>query len=188
MPFSEKTKLEIKNKAAFRCCRCQNIGIDAHHIIPENEGGSDDIDNGAPLCQNCHDQFGDNPKKRKEIRQMRDRWYKQCEEIYSSSKNWVTQNWEVLNNMNTKLEKIQRGQEDITELKAMLKSISDQLIKDITPQTASMTASAIVNSTNAVKLGPKTYSNFYCSNCNTRIGLLTGLDVCPNCKTKINQY
>ena len=63
MPFSEKVKLEVKRKAAFRCCRCQAIGIDVHHIIPESEGGSDDIDNATPLCQNQHDQFGDNPKK-----------------------------------------------------------------------------------------------------------------------------
>jgi len=67
MPFSEKVKLEVKERSAFRCCRCQNISIDIHHIIPENNGGSDEIDNAAPLCQNCHSQFGDNPSKRKEI-------------------------------------------------------------------------------------------------------------------------
>ena len=39
MPFSEKIKREVKQKAAFRCCRYQNIGIDIHHIIPERDGG-----------------------------------------------------------------------------------------------------------------------------------------------------
>ena len=83
MPFSEKTKLEVKRKAAFACCRCRNIGVDVHHIIPEKDGGLDDVENAAPLCQNCHDQFGDNPSKRREITQMRDWWYETCNRMYS---------------------------------------------------------------------------------------------------------
>ena len=84
MPFDEKTKLKVKEKAFFRCCRCQSIGIDVHHIIPEKDQGTSDFDNAAPLCQNCHAQFGDNPSKRKEIKQMRDFWYKMCEKMYSN--------------------------------------------------------------------------------------------------------
>src|SRR5437016_1760860 len=42
---------------------------------PQAQGGSDDIDNAAPLCQNCHARFGANPEKRTEIRLMRDWWY-----------------------------------------------------------------------------------------------------------------
>src|SRR5262245_33993057 len=75
MPFSESLKVQVKKMAAFRCCRCHDIGVDIHHIIPQAHGGTDDIDNAAPLCQNCHDRFGANPEKRKEIRQMRDWWY-----------------------------------------------------------------------------------------------------------------
>ena len=82
MPFSEALKLTVKRKAAFRCCRCHEIGIDIHHIVPEAEGGPDDIDNAAPLCQNCHARFGANPEKQKEIRQMRDFWYEVVEERY----------------------------------------------------------------------------------------------------------
>jgi len=45
-------------------------------------GGSDDIDNAAPLCQNCHARFGANPEKRTEIRQMREFWYDVVKEKY----------------------------------------------------------------------------------------------------------
>jgi HNH endonuclease len=82
MPFSPALKDQVKRMAAFRCCRCQEIGIDIHHILPQAKGGSDDIDNAAPLCQNCHDRFGANPEKRKEIRQMREFWYDVVKEKY----------------------------------------------------------------------------------------------------------
>jgi 5-methylcytosine-specific restriction endonuclease McrA len=72
MSFSEKTKIEVKEKAAFRCCRCQSVSVQVHHIIPEEAGGADTIDNAAPLCPSCHNAFGGNPEKRKEIKQMRD--------------------------------------------------------------------------------------------------------------------
>ncbi|VAX29211.1 hypothetical protein MNBD_IGNAVI01-328 [hydrothermal vent metagenome] len=75
MPFSEKTKLEVKEKADFRCCICHKLEVEIHHIIPQSEGGPDDIDNAAPLCPSCHETYGDNPKKRKFIRQARDAWY-----------------------------------------------------------------------------------------------------------------
>jgi HNH endonuclease len=68
MPFSEGLKLQVRKMAAFRCCRCHEIGVDIHHIIPQAQGGTDDIDNAAPLCQNCHNRFGANAEKRKQIR------------------------------------------------------------------------------------------------------------------------
>lgn len=69
--------------AAFRCCRCQRVGVQAHHIIPSENGGPDTMDNAAPLCPNCHVDFGDNPLKRKEITQMRDWWYAKVIEIFA---------------------------------------------------------------------------------------------------------
>src|SRR5437016_3298747 len=82
MPFSEAIKLDVRRKAAFRCCRCHDIGVEVHHILPEESGGTDDEDNAAPLCPNCHDKFGANPVKRKEIRQMRDWWFEVVAEKY----------------------------------------------------------------------------------------------------------
>ena len=75
MAFSEKTKMEAKRRAAFRCVICQKPFVEIHHIIPQHVGGSDELSNAAPLCAGCHDLYGDNPSKRKQIREMRDFWY-----------------------------------------------------------------------------------------------------------------
>jgi hypothetical protein len=139
MPFSEQTKLEVKQKAAFRCCRCQSIGVDVHHIIPEKDGGLDDISNAAPLCPSCHDYFGDNPSKRKEITQMRDWWYSRIDKI------WLSTGVEsvTLSQIDAKVSNIQN--QDISELKSLLKVISDTLISNMTPATATVTTSGIIN-------------------------------------------
>jgi len=185
MAFSEKIKLEVKQRAAFKCCRCQNIGIDVHHIIQVRDGGSDEISNAAPLCQNCHDQFGANPEKRKEITQMRDWWYGTCEKLYSNK----LVDEAILKKIDDKLESIQQSQSGMPELKEMLKEVSDKSIDEITPETARITATGIINTstaTSAIKLGDRVYANFQCSNCNTWIGLLIGSDKCPNCAAKIS--
>lgn len=142
MSFSEKIKKEVKEKSAFRCCRCQDIGIDIHHIVPEKDGGNDDFSNAAPLCQNCHDQFGDNESKRKEIIQMRDWWYGQCEKLYSK------QDTTLFSLIDKKLEEIKNGQAaGVDELKEVLKKISDKAINNISAKTANTAASAIINGT-----------------------------------------
>ncbi|MBL7198401.1 MAG: HNH endonuclease [Candidatus Omnitrophica bacterium] len=146
MPFSEKIKKQVKENAAFKCCRCQSIGIEAHHIIPEGQGGPNTLDNAAPLCPTCHDWFGDNPKKQKEIKHMRDWWYKQCKKIYSKK--------EVVSfsKIDSKLEKIKNGQsQGINELKEILKNMSNKAIDSISATTASATASTIVNSMNIAR-------------------------------------
>ena len=79
MRFSEKVKIEAKKQAGFRCVICQEPFVEVHHIIPQKEGGEDTINNAAPLCSRCHDLYGDNPSKRKQIRQMRDHWYEVME-------------------------------------------------------------------------------------------------------------
>ena len=76
MAFSESLKLKIRKKAAFRCCMDQMMPVEIHHIIPQSENGSDEEENAAPLCPNCHTLFGGNPELRKKIREMRDNWYK----------------------------------------------------------------------------------------------------------------
>jgi hypothetical protein len=85
MTFSEKTKLLAKQKSAFRCCLCHKPFVEIHHIIPQAEGGSDKLDNAAPLCSSCHDLYGGNPEKRKIIGQMRDHWWsvmeKRCKKL-----------------------------------------------------------------------------------------------------------
>ena len=78
MPFSDEVKLEVKRRAHFRCCKCQEGPIEVHHIIPEGKGGPDTFENAAPLCPSCHGWFGDNPLLKKTITEMRDWWYSQC--------------------------------------------------------------------------------------------------------------
>jgi HNH endonuclease len=74
--FPEPIRNEVRRRSAFRCCRCQKISVEVHHIIPSAEGGPDTLENAAPLCPSCHSDFGANPVKRKEIREMRDWWYR----------------------------------------------------------------------------------------------------------------
>lgn len=78
MSFSEKLKTKVRERANFQCCRCQEIGVEIHHIVPKSKGGLDTEENAAPLCPNCHSKYGNNPDKRKEIREMRDSWYAKC--------------------------------------------------------------------------------------------------------------
>ncbi len=81
MAFSEKVKLEARRKSNFRCCICENLfSGEVHHIIPESDEGPDTLDNAVLLCPNCHDSYGGNPEKRKQIKQKRDHWWELMEE------------------------------------------------------------------------------------------------------------
>ncbi|WP_242835357.1 HNH endonuclease signature motif containing protein [Desulfitobacterium sp. PCE1] len=60
-------------------CICREPFVEIHHIIPQEEGGPDTLDNAAPLCSSCHDLYGGNPYKRKQIKQMRDYWFELVE-------------------------------------------------------------------------------------------------------------
>lgn len=38
-------------------CLCKKpcgVNIEVHHLVPENQGGTDDLDNAIPLCFDCH--------------------------------------------------------------------------------------------------------------------------------------
>ena len=122
MPFSEALKLQVKKMAAFQCCRCREIGVDIHHIIPQAQGGTDDIDNAAPLCQNCHDKFGANPEKRKEIRQMRNWWYDVVKEKYYRDQSQFEK-------LNETILKSQRTQESTN--KAEIDNLRKEFIEEI---------------------------------------------------------
>ncbi len=78
MAFSENVKLDAKRRANFSCVICKEPFVEVHHIIPQSERGEDTIENAAPLCASCHDRYGGNPDKRKQIRQMRDWWWEIC--------------------------------------------------------------------------------------------------------------
>jgi hypothetical protein len=84
MSFAEALKSKVRKKAHLSCCLCKAIGVEVHHIIPQEEGGPDTEDNAAPLCPSCHETYGANPQKRKFIREARDLWYEICEKRYAS--------------------------------------------------------------------------------------------------------
>lgn len=87
MAFSEKTKNKVKRKSCFRCVICHKPFVEIHHIIPLSEGGSNRIDNAAPLCASCHDLYGGNTEKRKQIREMKDHWFDLMEKRYNGQIN-----------------------------------------------------------------------------------------------------
>ena len=107
MPFSEELKLSVRKRAAFRCCVCQKIPVEVHHIIPQEYGGSDEDDNAAPLCPTCHTIHGGNPDWRKKITEMRDYWYLVASVLYP------TPNSIISNQLNQAL--IDRSAMDIKE-------------------------------------------------------------------------
>jgi len=65
------------------CLKQCGTNMEAAHIISEKEGGSDDADNGIPVCFDCHQEIGsyndDHPKGNKfrpeELKARRDRLY-----------------------------------------------------------------------------------------------------------------
>jgi hypothetical protein len=88
--FSETTKQRVKRRADFTCCWCEDRRqkVEVHHIIPQAEGGSDDEDNAAPLCSNCHTLYGGNPDLRKEIESRRNHWYEICARRLNLQYSW----------------------------------------------------------------------------------------------------
>ncbi len=84
MPFSETLKKTIRKRAHMACCLCHELGVEIHHIIPQEMGGPDTEDNTAPLCPTCHERYGANPLKRKFIAEARDNWFEICERRFAS--------------------------------------------------------------------------------------------------------
>ncbi len=185
MAFSEETKLNVKKKAMFQCCRCHLLGVDVHHIIPQKDKGSDDISNAAPLCQNCHDQFGDNPNKRKEITQMRDNWNETVEKMYGSKTDSLHP---LIEKINYTLEDIKKNQErkerDIVDIKSMLKEVSNKVIDGITLGTAPLTASNLIKASGASlsNVDVKSLSELMlCIECGQPMAVDKDDYLCPNC-------
>jgi hypothetical protein len=57
MAFNQHEIEQLLADTGRRCCICGTLHkVQVHHIIPQEEGGTDDIDNAVPLCPNCHDE------------------------------------------------------------------------------------------------------------------------------------
>jgi HNH endonuclease len=181
MPFSEKTKLAVKRRAAFRCCRCHDVGVEVHHIVPEYFDGPNTLAN-APLCPSCHDRFGDNRKKRKEIKQMRDHWYDVAREKYPTGTDTS-----ALNDLVVELQhgELSKRDELIAELQRRVDELAESLSQGGTGDTTGAVSEITTGLVTAQKLGDKLYANVHCRNCGVRIGMLSGADHCPRCRTPI---
>jgi predicted restriction endonuclease len=54
--FTRETKEEAIRQRGHKCQRCgkTNADLHAHHILPEQMGGSDNLDNLFLVCERCH--------------------------------------------------------------------------------------------------------------------------------------
>jgi len=154
MSFSDATKKEVMEKAGYCCCICHraSVSVEVHHITPEAEGGSDSIENAAPLCPNCHSDYGGNPEKRTRIKQMRDWWYKQTEKVYSGNITSPEQLGQIhmsLQNINVKqdsiLNKQNKHDSDLMALKSQLKIIANNTIDNMTSVTSDITTAGVLS-------------------------------------------
>lgn len=112
MPFSEPLKLSIRRAAHFRCCICRSVGVEIHHIIPQESGGADTPENAAPLCPSCHELYGANPTKRKFIREARDYWFEVCSQTTTTA-------GLTINDLSRELQAV-ASKQDIAELRQLI--------------------------------------------------------------------
>ena len=185
MPFSEALKLRVKRRAAFQCCRCREFGVEVHHIVPGEDGGPDTEKNAAPLCPNCHTWFGDNPKKRKEIRQTRDWWYEMVEAKYGGREDSSAKKLdELLAEFRSQSANEAERQKVLSEIDRTLKLMvkASRLHENDSPGEVAAKVDRVITAT---RLGDKVHANVHCKNCGTVIGLLIGSNTCPNCGAPI---
>ena len=185
--FPEHIKKEVKRKAAFQCCMCHASDVHIHHIIQPKDDGDDTIENAAPLCPNCHDLYGDNPNKVKEIRQRRDWWYERVENMYGGSVGI-----EILSQISRQLQDISSNQAsqatELAELKNNLRNVVNNAIDNITPATAATSAFNLLSaSTASMRLVDEVAIDVFrrCPNCDTRVELAIGSNNCPRCGAQI---
>ncbi len=195
MPFREPVKNEVLVKAAYSCCVCQkpSVSVEVHHLIPQENGGPDTIDNAAPLCPNHHSDLGANPRKQKRIRQMRDYWYDFVAKLSSSNPDisiLLPEMRSMVTNIREKqddhhqieMDKLEDQQKEMDNLKVLLKQVANKTIDDMTSENSDYTAfsvlSTAVSSIQQVSsfLGDLTFN---CTNCNKPIDANT--ISCPHC-------
>ena len=170
MAFSEKIKLEAKKNSNFQCCVCLVPFVEVHHIIPQEEGGLDILENAAPLCGGCHQKYGGNPELRKQLQQMRDHWWDRCK------------NQNITPEVFKKIDSLGNNVEEIKEvlIPFVAKSLS-QMKNANSVAGLSHTFSALTSGTSLVQfvpICPKCNSflrhlggkNYYCEKCNGPLG------------------
>ncbi len=175
MPFSEKIKQKVKEHAHFKCCVCRKYSaVHVHHIIPQADSGTDEEDNAAPLCANCHDLLGGNPEKRKFIKDNRDFWYAMCEKQYPADYRMIHEMHEHLCKevvTKTDLDNALKPLYEIITNKSLSHSEQIQHISDV---TAAISDAIIEPSINI------------CPDCGFRYDI--NESTCPRCSWPDNRY
>ena len=167
MPFTEAIKKEAKSKANYKCCVCQAPFVEVHHIIPEHQDGTSELDNAAPLCAGCHHKYGGNPELRKQLREMRDHWWEICG-IQQPSES-IYKKLDSLGN-------------DVSAIKDMLVPFLRKKLDEI--ETTS-TVEELSLTLNTISSGaPSGYSRVLCPECDSPMQLKRdGRLRCPQCNT-----
>lgn len=91
MAFNRDEVSALLSQCHRRCCICHRfcgVKIETDHIVPQDDGGSDEIDNAIPVCFECHAEihsYNDkHPRGRKfqpeELRLHKAQWLKICAE------------------------------------------------------------------------------------------------------------
>ncbi|MFL6207683.1 MAG: HNH endonuclease [Pyrinomonadaceae bacterium] len=171
MPFTESLKLKVKRRVHFACCLCHALGVEIHHIIPQNEGGPDTEENAAPLCPSCHETYGANPEKRKFIREARELWYEICEKRFASDPDKLDEIGKLIQTMASKedLDKlVQKVENLLREIEKQPDRSEEDKTREIS-QVSGMISSGVS-------------ANRQCRNCNSLFGLVVGdQGRCPSC-------
>lgn len=189
MPFPRSIIEEARHRAHYRCVICHAPFVDVHHIILESEGGTNTLDNAAPLCARCHDSYGNNPDKRNQIRGMRDLWYDICATRY---KEWDAGSLERMSDLYEMTKSVKEGQEKYSEILNEIKiSLGGTISHTAANIGSSESLSALADATSGYivsgkKLAENVYANVHCPKCKSYIGLLVGTNKCPNCGKPIS--
>jgi hypothetical protein len=172
MGFSEKIKNEAKRKAAYRCVVCKEPLVQVHHIVPESEGGPNTLDNAAPLCALCHDRYGGNPDKRKQIREMRDFWWEVCETRIRPHSEIVLDT--RLDQIQTEIRRTHDAHAAQQKMLADIKEALDTYYKDISARLTSAQTLKDVQDVTGIPM-PRFFSlDGSCPNCGSSATVIVG--------------
>ena len=185
MPFSASIREKARKKAHYRCVICHEPFVDVHHIKRESEGGPNTLENAAALCSGCHDTYGNNPDKRKQIKGMRDLWYDLCKSRYAQSDIASFKKLDELYEMTKSVK--EDHYKILEEIKATVAGTVTSNVASIqAAQTFQEVSSISGYLTSGTRLSQNVYADVNCRNCGTRIGLLVGTNKCPNCGKPIS--
>ena len=121
------------------------MSVEVHHIVPQKDGGPDTLDNAAAVCPNCHSDFGGNPEKVKRIKEMRDWWYEQVNNIYSPVQR------DLIQKMSNDLLDINKN---LPEIKAALIEFLKLRIQDTTPENLRIAVFDMIGATTTASASP----------------------------------